>query len=94
MATSSPFPTVAIQWHLQLMRNMPDTIRNAIIARADQLGLTAYAISKAANLDPQTVKRYLAGRASLNSRYVSAICEVLGLELREIDGQEVRVIEI
>ena len=58
-----------------------DTIRTTIIARAEQLGLTAYAIAKKAELDPQTVKRYLSERCSLNSRYVSQICEVLDLNL-------------
>jgi len=65
-----------------------DTIRETIIARAETLGLTAYAIAKAiheatgsTSPDVGTVKRYMTGVVSLNSRYVSQICEVLGLEL-------------
>ena len=61
---------------------MSDPIREAITARAESLGLTAYAVAKQCELDPGTVKRYFAGRCALNSRYVSAICEVLRLELR------------
>ena len=65
-----------------------DTIRETIIARAETLGLTAYAIAKAihestgsTSPDVGTVKRYMTGVVSLNSRYVSQICDVLGLEL-------------
>ena len=61
-----------------------DPIRETITARAEQLGLTAYAIAKRCEMSPEAVKRYLTGRCSLNSRYVSAICEVLGLELRPV----------
>jgi hypothetical protein len=64
-----------------------DTLRDTIIARAQLLGLTAYAIAKRCSgeqtPDPDTVKRYLSGRVSLNSRYVSQMCDVLGLELRQ-----------
>jgi hypothetical protein len=66
-----------------------DKLRSVIIARAETLGLSAYAIAKqcvapegAKTPDPDTVKRYLNGDVSLNSRYVSQICDVLGLELR------------
>lgn len=59
-----------------------DTLRTTIIARAASLNVTAYWISQQAELDPQTVKRYLSERCSLNSRYVSQICDVLGLELK------------
>ena len=66
---------------------MSDHIRETIIAQAETLGLTAYAIAKQCvgekTPDPDTVKRYLNGAVSLNSRYVSQICDVLGLELRE-----------
>jgi hypothetical protein len=65
-----------------------DSIRQTIIARASQLGLSAYAIAKAiheatgtTSPDVGTVKRYLNGTVSLNSRYVSQICDVLDLEL-------------
>ena len=59
-----------------------DTLQQVIAARAETLGLSAYAIAKSAERDPQTVKRFIEGRCALNSRYVSRICEVLGLELR------------
>ncbi len=68
---------------------MSDTIRETIIARAETLGLTAYAIAKQCvgeegetTPDPDTVRRYMTGAVSLNSRYVSQIADVLGLELR------------
>lgn len=67
-----------------------DTLRETIIARAETLGMTAYGIAKAiheatgsTSPDVGTVKRYMTGVVSLNSRYVSQICEVLGLELVE-----------
>lgn len=61
---------------------MQDTIQQAIAARAEELGLTAYAVAKKCGITPEAVKRFFAGRAALNSRYVSKICEVLQLELR------------
>lgn len=68
---------------------MRDRIRESIIVQAEKLGMTAYAIAKQCageegetTPDPDTVKRYLSGVVSLNSRYVSQICDVLGLELR------------
>ena len=63
-----------------------DRLREVIAARAESLGLTAYAIGHASDIDPGTVKRYLTGRCSLNSRYVSTICELLELELRPVDS--------
>lgn len=59
--------------------NSDDWIRETVAARAEERGLTAYAVAKEAELDPQTVKRFLDGRCALNSRYVSRICDVLGL---------------
>ena len=59
-----------------------DWIQEMVAARASERGLTAYAIAKEAGLDPNTVKRFLDGRCSLNSGYVSKICDVLGLVVR------------
>lgn len=66
-----------------------DAIRETIIARAETLGLTAYAITRECKTrhgeqspSDDAVKRYLSGKCSLNSRYVSQICDVLNLELR------------
>jgi hypothetical protein len=65
---------------------MDDEIREAIIIQAEKLGLTAYAIAKKCTGDKTpdvgTVKRYLNGRVSLNSRYASQIFKVLGLEVK------------
>jgi hypothetical protein len=63
------------------MVERPDSLRETIATRAETLGLSAYAIGLASDIDPGTVKRYLTGRCSLNSRYVSVICELLQLEL-------------
>ena len=64
---------------------MTDEIQRVIAARAETLGLTTYAVAKATGEDgpsEDTVRRYLDGKCALNSRYVSAICDVLDLELR------------
>ena len=59
-----------------------DWIRETVAARAEQRGLSAYAVAKEIGATPETVKRYFEGRCALNSRYVSAICDVLGLVVR------------
>lgn len=63
---------------------MSDWIQETITARAETLGLTAYAVAKACepSLDPGTVKRYFEGRCRLNSEYVGRICKVVRLTLR------------
>ena len=66
-----------------------DMIREAVAQRAAELNLTAYAISKQLEGVPsqESVKRYLSGRSSLSTKYVSRICEVLGLEVRPRDTE-------
>lgn len=61
-----------------------DTLRQTIIARAESLGLTAYAISVrcGGSPNPEATRRYLTERCHLGSQYVSRICDVLGLELK------------
>jgi hypothetical protein len=61
-----------------------DNLQSTIAARAESLGLSAYEISKRCEDSPnkEAVRRYLTGRCSLGSAYVSKICGVLGLELR------------
>jgi len=59
-----------------------DHIRDRIIARADELGMSAYAIARQAGIDPGTISRYFRGRLSLSSRHIAKVCDVLGLELR------------
>lgn len=56
----------------------PDPLRDQIAERVESLGLTAYAVAKSCEIDPDTVRRYLTGRVSLNSRYVSAILTAIG----------------
>jgi hypothetical protein len=66
-----------------------DTIRDQIIRRAKKLNMRAIDVARecvdadgGTVPDVGTVRRYFAGIVSLNSRYVSQICDVLGLELR------------
>jgi hypothetical protein len=61
-----------------------DQIRETIIARAESLGLTAYAISQqcGGSPNPEATRRYLTERCHLGTQYVSKICDVLGLELK------------
>jgi hypothetical protein len=69
--------------------NEQDTIREAVVQRAAELELTAYAISKQLEGVPsqESIKRYLSGRSSLSTKYVSRICEVLRLEVRPRDSK-------
>lgn len=62
---------------------MPDWIQETIAARAETLGLTAYAVAAKCEppLDAGTVKRYFKGRCRLNSEYVGRISDVLRLKL-------------
>lgn len=61
-----------------------DHLRTAIVARAAQLGLTAYAIARdAGGPSEESVRRYMAGSQDMKSSSVAAVCWVLGLELRE-----------
>jgi hypothetical protein len=61
-----------------------DHLQSVISARAESLGLSSYEISKRCEGSPnkEAVRRYLTGRCSLGSAYLSKICGVLGLELR------------
>jgi ribosome-binding protein aMBF1 (putative translation factor) len=66
-----------------------DHLQSVITARAETLGLSAYEIAKRCGESPnkEAVRRYLTGRCSLGSAYVSKICDVLGLELRAKKGR-------
>jgi len=61
-----------------------DWISVTLAARAETLGLSAYAVAAKCEppLDPGTVSRYLTGRCRLNSEYVGRICDALGLVVR------------
>lgn len=63
---------------------MTDWIAATLAARAEKLGLSAYAVAQRCEpqLDPGTVKRYFEQRCRLNSEYVGRICDVLGLTVR------------
>ena len=68
-----------------MIRPPRDWIREALVARAEELGLAAYGIAKKCEppLDTGTVRRYFAGRARLNSEYVGRICKVLGMTISQ-----------
>jgi hypothetical protein len=67
-----------------------DHIQSVIAARAESLGLSSYEIAKRCDGSPnsEAVSRYIRGRCSLGSAYVSKICDVLGLELRAKKGRK------
>lgn len=70
----------------------PDSIREAIIARVEELGydrryrpdIERLAVECGGSPGYDALRRYFARIASLNTRYVSTLCGVLGLELRTI----------
>lgn len=68
-----------------------DQIRETIMARATELGLTAYGLvlacvakygEKAVSED--AVKRYFNDETSLKSKYISQLCDVLSLQLTPV----------
>ena len=72
-------------------KTMKDTIREIVMARADELGLSANGVmlacvalygEKAVSTD--AVKRYFNDQTSLKSKYLSQICEVLSLQLTPV----------
>ena len=62
-----------------------DTIRAACIARAAELGLTAYAAAKLTGdaVTPDVMKDYLSGRTAMRSDKLSHVLRVLGLAVTE-----------
>lgn len=58
----------------------PDTLRDLIHERVESLRLNYEELSRrcGGRPDPESISRYLRGRIALNSRYVSALLEVLG----------------
>lgn len=62
------------------MSEQIDIIRDLLSARASSLGWSAYRIAKECDGQPSedAVKRFLDGRTSLNSAYVSRIASALG----------------
>ena len=58
----------------------PDQLRDLIHERVESLRLNYEELSRRCDgkPDPESISRYLRGRIALNSRYVSALLEVLG----------------
>lgn len=65
-----------------------DTIRETVIRRAGQLGMTAYGIAKATDgrVAERQVRRYLRRECSLGSG-LQHVLRVLGLEITERGAQ-------
>lgn len=65
-----------------------DWIRARVIARAKELGLTAYAIAKATDggVSEDHVHDYLTHRKSMGSHKLQHVLSVLGLDIQVKDG--------
>ena len=65
------------------MRADTDWIQSAVIARARELGLTAYAIAKATDgaVSEDHVRAYLTRRKSMGSHKLQHVLRVLGMTL-------------
>jgi hypothetical protein len=60
-----------------------DHLRAAVIAAMAAQGITAYAVAKKSQgaVGEDAVRRFVAGRVSLGSDKLAAVCDVLGLRL-------------
>lgn len=65
-----------------------DWLQQAVIARANELGMTAYAIAKASagKVSENHVHCYLTGRKSMGSHKLQHVLAALGLELTQSAG--------
>lgn len=61
-----------------------DTIRDAAVARAEQLGLTAYAVGQATGIDAGMVRRWFRGSRSVTTVTAAAILAYLELDIVEM----------
>ena len=59
-------------------------IHELVAARAEELGLTAYAVAKQVGCDPGTVRRFFLGKTPMQSSILEKILEVLSLEIKPI----------
>lgn len=60
---------------------MARSIRDIVVARAENLGLSAYAIAKASNgaVSEDAVKRYMMGRGDITTGKLDAVFRALSL---------------
>lgn len=72
---------------------LTDHLRGVIVARAAELGLTAYALEKKCCRitdepvpDANSIHRYFKGETSMTSQRISVLCQVLGLTLVKKEG--------
>ena len=63
--------------------NDNEWIRKVVVARADTLGLTAYAVATrtGGRVLPDTVKNYFEGRSGMTTTHLQHVLDVLGLTL-------------
>lgn len=63
-----------------------DWIREIVIKRAEDMGITAYAIAEATGLEVShdTMKRFLTRNGSIRSDHLSMIFSVLGLDVKKV----------
>ena len=61
------------------MNDQRDDIRDAVIAEMKRQNVSAYRIANDLKISPQTVKPWLDGKSSINTKYASAIVRYLGL---------------
>ena len=73
------------------MPRRPDTIRAAIVAKAEALGLTAYAVAKRTEtigvgrpITDDALKLYFNGKTALSSDRLDAVFAVLGLSVAHV----------
>lgn len=73
----------AITYARPVAEATPTTIRERVIARAKELGLTAYAIARDTNgiVSPDHVKRYITDEADMTGERLDAVMRVVGLQV-------------
>lgn len=62
-----------------------ETIRAAVVARMESLGLTSYAVARDSGgvVSQDQVRRYVLGDSDLTSEKLDAVFRVLGIKLRK-----------
>lgn len=68
---------------MTMPKGPPDWIQAAVIARADELGLSSYAIAKATNgkVSEDHVRNYLTRSSSMGSHKLQHVLKVLDMDV-------------
>jgi hypothetical protein len=64
------------------MQRPPDWIRDVVVARARELGLTKYAVAKLSKVSEKHVGSYFNGQKSMTTERLQHLLKVLGLTLK------------